>query len=83
MNSSINQDIQYMKTALITGATSGIGKATALLLAAHQYRLIITGRRKDRLEELAEELVEKYDSKVLILNFVVPKVFRATNLYIS
>ena len=69
MNSSINQDIQYMKTALITGATSGIGKATALLLAAHQYRLIITGRRKDRLEELAEELVEKYDSKVLILNF--------------
>ncbi|MEG9327605.1 SDR family NAD(P)-dependent oxidoreductase [Salinimicrobium catena] len=44
------------KTALITGATSGIGRATAKALAAEGFDLIICGRRKDALEELAEEL---------------------------
>ena len=45
-----------MKTAFITGATSGIGKATAILFAEHKYRLILCGRRADRLEELQKEL---------------------------
>ena len=44
------------KIVLITGATSGIGKATALLLAKNGYRLILTGRRKERLEELKKEI---------------------------
>ncbi len=44
------------KTAFITGATSGIGKATAELLAAHHFRLVICGRRKERLEALAAHL---------------------------
>lgn len=44
------------QTAFITGATSGIGKATAKLFAKHQIRLILCGRRKERLEELQLEL---------------------------
>ena len=40
------------KTVLITGATSGIGKACAELFSTQGYRLIITGRRIEKLEEL-------------------------------
>ena len=45
-----------MKTVLITGATSGIGRATARLLAQNNYRIILCGRRHDRLHELETEL---------------------------
>lgn len=45
-----------MKTIFITGATSGIGKATAELLAATGHRLILSGRRSERLKELKEAL---------------------------
>ena len=44
------------KIILITGATSGIGKACAEKFAAEKYNLIITGRRKDRLEKLKLKL---------------------------
>ena len=37
------------KIAIITGATAGIGRATALLLAKNKYDVILTGRREDRL----------------------------------
>jgi 3-hydroxy acid dehydrogenase/malonic semialdehyde reductase len=57
------------KTALITGATSGIGLATARALAHQGCRLIITGRRSERLTALAEELEAMVP--VLTLNFDV------------
>lgn len=44
------------KTVLITGATSGFGKATAQLLSKSNYRLIVTGRRQVRLDELKDNL---------------------------
>ncbi|MBU3011170.1 SDR family NAD(P)-dependent oxidoreductase [Polaribacter vadi] len=60
-----------MKTAFITGATSGIGKATAELFAVNNIRLILCGRRKERLQELAEELSKL--TQVTTLQFDVSK----------
>ena len=62
---------QMRKTVLITGATSGIGEATAIKFAEATDRLIITGRRKDRLNELTEYLVEEYSVEVMPLCFDV------------
>ena len=48
-----------MKRILVTGATSGIGRATALRLAGADTEIIITGRRLDRLEALRKEVEAK------------------------
>jgi len=57
------------KIAIVTGATAGIGTATAEILAKNGYNLIITGRRKELLDDLKNELGIKYKSDVLALNF--------------
>lgn len=59
------------KIVLITGATSGIGKACAQKFAAAKYNLIITGRRKERLLEVAAQLQTDYSIAVLPLCFDV------------
>ncbi|MFM9055398.1 MAG: SDR family NAD(P)-dependent oxidoreductase [Bacteroidota bacterium] len=57
--------------ALITGATSGFGKAIAELFASKQWNLIITGRRADRLHELADRLAQEHGIQVTPLVFDV------------
>ncbi|MBT0552155.1 SDR family NAD(P)-dependent oxidoreductase [Riemerella anatipestifer] len=56
------------RTVFITGATSGIGKATAELLAQQGYRLIICGRRAEVLEELKENLSLKTEVYALVFD---------------
>lgn len=68
------------KTAFITGATSGIGLATAHELAKHNIKLILCGRRKDRLKSIKSELEQKME--IYTLNFDVADknaVFEAVN----
>ena len=57
------------KIALVTGATAGIGMAVDEILAKNAYNLIITGRRRELLDNLKNELGVKYKSDVLALNF--------------
>ena len=59
------------KIALITGATAGIGKATALKFAENGFHLIITGRRKKNLEELSRLIKKDYKVNILPLSFDV------------
>jgi len=57
------------KRVLVTGATAGIGHATAVLFAESECDLIITGRRKERLEEIKNQLENEYDISVDTADF--------------
>ncbi|MHB9055045.1 MAG: SDR family NAD(P)-dependent oxidoreductase [Paludibacteraceae bacterium] len=85
-----------MKTAFVTGATSGFGRAIALRLAKLGYNLVVTGRRKELLDSLLREIKEKYTVEVAALNFDVrdkmacdqavnslPDNFRAIDLLVN
>jgi NADP-dependent 3-hydroxy acid dehydrogenase YdfG/Tfp pilus assembly protein PilF len=58
-------------TVMITGATAGIGMATAAIFAQNGYRLILTGRRNDRLEDIKANFESTYNNRIQILNFDV------------
>ena len=57
--------------ALITGASSGFGRAIALKFAEHGWDVIITGRRKEKLVELEHIILDTYETKVYSLCFDV------------
>ena len=57
-----------MKTALVTGASSGIGEAISRILAENNYNLIICGRREEKLVKLQQELSNKVDVDYLLFD---------------
>jgi NADP-dependent 3-hydroxy acid dehydrogenase YdfG len=57
------------KTVLVTGATSGFGKAIAFLFAENGYNVCITGRREERLTALKSELEARFNTSVTTLRF--------------
>lgn len=68
------------KVVLITGATSGIGRATARAFAKEGNKVIITGRRAERLEALKAELEEEFGAKVCVVSFDVRDEQACNNL---
>ena len=64
----------FDKVVLVSGATSGIGQATANLFASHGFRVIITGRRTERLAALKEEFEKKYPTEIETLEFDVRNI---------
>jgi len=64
-----NQD----NVIVITGASSGIGEATAILLAEHKFKVVLTARREDRLKEIKEK-IESKGGKAIMVTADVTKV---------
>lgn len=68
--------------ALITGATAGIGRATAFALAAQGFSILATGRRLEKLQELSKAIKQKYPSvNVKIAAFDVSDRFEVSEFF--
>lgn len=65
-----------MKTVFITGTTSGIGRATARAFAKNNFKVIICGRREDRLAELQDELSQRTEVHTLLFDVRNKKTVR-------
>ena len=65
-----------MKYALITGASSGIGKQMAYLLARDKYGLIIVARRENLLNKIRDDIVQKYGVDVHVLSVDVSSGYK-------
>lgn len=70
-----------MKTVLITGASSGIGKETAFEYAKNDYNLVLVARRKNNLEAIKKEIEAVYKSKVEIITLDLAKLKSAEELF--
>ncbi len=70
---TIRNDFVSEKTALITGASSGIGKSFAEILAKEGYNLILVARRKHKLDALAETLADQFsvETKVIVADLSI------------
>jgi short-subunit dehydrogenase len=55
------------RTALVTGASAGIGKELALVFAAHHFDIVLVARRKERLDELASEIARKHGVRTHVM----------------
>lgn len=60
-------EAELRETALVTGASAGIGRELARVFAQHEYDLVLVARRQELLEELAAELEEDYEVSVTVL----------------
>ena len=69
------------KTALITGATSGIGYALAKIFAREQYDLVIVARNKEKLEEVKNTLEKKYSVSVTVVSKDLSKITSSQEIY--
>src|SRR5512139_2574536 len=68
------------KIIMVTGATAGFGLATAKKFAPAGYKIIITGRRKERLDDIETEL-RALGAEVLSLNFDVRKRYEVEEVF--
>ncbi|MFN8577632.1 MAG: SDR family oxidoreductase [Candidatus Sericytochromatia bacterium] len=68
------------KVVVITGASSGIGKAYAIDFAKYGSKIVLAARRTEKLEELANELKEKYNTETLVVTTDVSKKEDSNNL---
>jgi len=70
-----------MKTALITGASSGIGKELAYVYAENNYNLILVARRKNNLEKIKTDIGKKHSVSVELFDIDLSKLDSAEKLY--